>query len=171
MSDLNGARVAEDAAAMQERIGEALYDGGDDGERDLYLTFLLSGETYGIEIRHVREIVGLQGITEVPDMPVHVRGVINLRGQVIPVMDMRLRFSMQEREYDDRTCIVVVDVVQDTMGLVVDRVDEVVEIREENVSAPPKVRGTESDGLILGMGRIGEEVKILLDAEQVVYAG
>ncbi|HKL27331.1 MAG TPA: chemotaxis protein CheW, partial [Desulfuromonadales bacterium] len=104
---------------------DEFYEGDEDTQKGKYLTFHLGKEDFGIEIRHVTEIIGIQKITEVPDMPDFVRGVINLRGQVIPVMDVRTRFRMQHRDYDERTCIVVVNVAEKTVGLVVDKVNEV----------------------------------------------
>lgn len=146
-------------------IDDDLYDEEDeDTLSNRYLTFHLGGEDYGIEIRYVTEIVGVQKITEVPDMPAFVKGVVNLRGQVIPVMDVRLRFHMPARDYDERTCVIVVDLDGMSVGLIVDTVQEVREIAEENVSPPPRLSGNSEKGrYILGMGKVGEEVKILLD--------
>ena len=107
-----------------------LFDAADeeeDTQQGKYLTFNLAKEDYGIEIKYVTEIIGIQRITEVPDMPDFLKGVINLRGKIIPVMDVRIRFSLPAREYDDRTCIVVVDIEGRAMGLVVDRMNEVSE--------------------------------------------
>ncbi len=139
------------------------YDEDEDTLSSRYLTFHLGREDYGIEIRHVIEIVGIQKITEVPDMPDFVKGVINLRGQVIPVMDVRLRFKMEPQDYDERTCVIVVDVGGSIVGLIVDTVQEVVEIPPENISPAPGLGKTEKSRYIMGMARVGEEVKILLD--------
>ncbi len=145
-------------------IQDDLYDDEDeDTLSNRYLTFHLGGEDYGIEIRYVTEIVGVQKITEVPDMPEFVKGVVNLRGQVIPVMDMRLRFHMEPRDYDERTCVVVVNLEGMFVGLIVDTVEEVREIPEENVSPPPQLSKSEESRYILGMGKVGDEVKILLN--------
>ena len=139
-----------------------------DSLRNMYLTFRLGEEDYGIETRHVTEIVGMQKITEVPDMPDFIRGVINLRGKVIPVMDVRLRFHMQARDYDQRTCVVVVHIDQTQIGLIVDTVNEVRTILPEQISPPPNVAGTTHHRYINGMGRIGEAVNILLDASKLL---
>lgn len=144
-------------------------DEDEDTQKDKYLTFHLGKEVYGIEIYHVIEIVGIQKITEVPDMPDFVKGVINLRGQVIPVMDVRARFRMKELEYNDRTCVIVVRVEDSTIGLVVDTVDEVADIPEANVSPPPKIGKGISSRYIKGMGKTGEEVKIILDANKLLF--
>ncbi len=141
----------------------------EDTQRDKFLTFRLADEDYGIAIRHVTEIIGIQKITEVPDMPNFIKGVINLRGKVIPVMDVRARFRLASREYDERTCIVVVNVDDRATGLVVDRVNEVADIPGEQVEpAPSGGKGT-SSSFILGLGKIGDSVKILLDVNRLLY--
>lgn len=141
----------------------------EDTQANKYLFFRISDESYGIGIRHILEIIELQRISQVPDMPAYVKGVINLRGKVIPVVDLRLRFGLSERGYDDRTCIVVADVSRVTIGFIVDTVEEVIEISENNVEAAPRFR-TQSgkDRYISGMGKVGEAVKILLDVETLV---
>ena len=136
---------------------------------DMYLTFELGDEIYGIGIKYVTEIVGIQNITEVPDMPDFVKGVVNLRGQVIPVVDVRLRFHMQERDYDERTCIVVVNIDDIQLGLVVDTVNEVMTISSSSISPPPKVAAANSAQYIKGMGKIGDSVKILLDGQKLLF--
>lgn len=141
----------------------------DDSIDDMYLTFELGNEVYGIGIGYVTEIVGIQNITEVPDMPVFVKGVVNLRGQVIPVLDVRLRFNMPDREYDERTCIVVVNINNIQLGLVVDTVNEVMTIDESHISPPPKIASANSARYIKGMGKIGDEVKILLDVQRLLF--
>lgn len=135
-------------------------------QRDLFLTFHLNGEDYGIAIQHVIEIIGIQKITRIPDMPVFIEGIINLRGRVIPVMDVRLKFGMPETEHDDRTCVIVIQVGESITGLIVDRVKEVLEIPEGRIEPPP--RTSRDDGYILGIGKVAEEVKILLDVERLV---
>ncbi len=146
-----------------------LYDEDEDTLSNRYLTFQLGDEVYGIEIRYVTEIVGVQKITEVPDMPNFIKGVVNLRGQVIPVLDIRLRFNMKPREYDERTCVVVVNIEDTSVGLIVDTVQEVREINPENVSPPPAVsRDSERAKYILGLGKIGDEVNILLDLAKLL---
>ncbi|MEW6192915.1 MAG: chemotaxis protein CheW [Bacillota bacterium] len=158
--------------SLQENLDTDLFledDEGEDTQEGKFLTFVLGGEEYGIEIRHVTEIIGIQSITEVPDMPAHVKGVINLRGKVVPVMDVRLRFGMPERPYDDRTCIVVINIDGQAVGLVVDRVSEVLDIPKDDIEPPPAVRKGEGSRFIKGMGKVGEEVKILLDAKRLLY--
>ena len=133
-----------------------------------FLTFLLQEEEYGLEILKVREIMGLMDITTVPQTPDYVRGVINLRGQVIPVVDLRLKFGMDKGEDDKRTCIIVVDVEGVMMGIVVDTVSEVIDIDSSHIEATPSF-GTElNTDYILGMGKVQGKVKILLDIDKVL---
>lgn len=136
-------------------------------QKDLFLTFRLGDEDYGMEIFHVTEIVGIQKITEVPAMPEFIKGVINLRGSVIPVMDVRLKFGMAERPYDDRTCLIVVCVNETTTALVVDCVNEVSEIPSNQIEPSPRT-GRESGGYISGMGKLGDSVKILLNMDELL---
>ncbi len=140
----------------------------EDTQKDKYLTFTIGREDYGIDISHVTEIIGIQRITDVPDMPAYIRGVINLRGKVVPVMDVRLRFRMPERAYDERTCIVVVSVSGAAVGLVVDSVKEVADIPESHIELPPEVAAAGTQRYIRGLGKMGEEVKILLNVENLI---
>nr|WP_320116097.1 chemotaxis protein CheW [uncultured Desulfuromonas sp.] len=138
----------------------------DVSHKDLYLTFQIGSEDFGIDIAHVIEIIGIQRITVVPDMPHYIKGVINLRGKVISVMDVRLRFGMEQREYDERTCVVVVNVGEDTVGLIVDRVNEVVEIGRKQIQPVPHLQKNED--YIMGLGKLGDDVKILIDVDRLV---
>ncbi len=146
-----------------------IMDDDDESIANMYLTFKLADEEYGIGIMHVTEIVGLQNITEVPDMPDFVKGVVNLRGQVIPVIDVRLRFHMAPKEYDERTCIIVLSIRDVQIGLVVDTVNEVLTIDEKLISPPPKVAAANSAQYIKGLGKINDEVKILLSGEKLLF--
>lgn len=92
--------------------------GDDETLKGRFLTFQVGKETFGIEIRYVIEIVGLQPVTQMPEMPEHIKGIINLRGKIVPIMDVRLRFKMPAREYDDRTCIIIIDMKNITIGLI-----------------------------------------------------
>lgn len=140
----------------------------EDTQKDKYLTFRLHPEEYGVEIRFVTEIIGIQKITEVPDVDTYVKGVINLRGKIIPVIDVRLRFHLPPREYGDRTCIVVVDVDSSPVGLIVDEVSEVVNIPEANISAPPKTSKNADGKYVQGIGKVGDSVKIILNIQQML---
>lgn len=150
------------------------------GLKDLagkYLTFALADEEYGIGILKVREIIGLMEITAVPQTPSYVKGVINLRGRVIPVLELRLKFGMPTKEYNDRTCIIVVEVTTEEggvvqVGMLVDSVSEVLNIVAEEIEPPPSFGHSQGEkSAILGMAKIKGDVKILLDADSVVGAG
>jgi purine-binding chemotaxis protein CheW len=148
-----------------EDINEELDE---DAQKNRFLTFHLGKESYGIEIQYVTEIIVMQEITKVPDMPESMIGVVNLRGNIISVMDMRKRFHLESRDYDDRTCIIVVNIADLAIGLLVDTVNEVVNIPEEQVDPPPKTHSGIKSNYILGMGKIDNQVKILLDIEKIL---
>ncbi|MCK4513684.1 MAG: purine-binding chemotaxis protein CheW [Spirochaetaceae bacterium] len=133
-----------------------------------YLFFNLGDELYGINIMNVTEIIEMERITEVPDMPDYVKGVINLRGKVIPVMDLRLRFNMPEREYDDRTCIVVTAVDTASLGLIVDTVAEVHALAVADIEETPSFSGSAKDHYVEGIGKVGDRVTVLIDARKVL---
>ena len=145
-----------------------LYE-DEDTQKDKYLTFQLAREHYGIEIYYVTEIIGIQTITELPDMPEFIKGVINLRGKVIPVMDVRARFKLPHRDYDERTCIVVVEIKETAVGLVVDEVREVIDIPEEAVEPPPKATGRKNSNFLKGVGKVENDVKIILNISQLLF--
>ena len=139
-----------------------------------YLTFSLAREEYGIGILKIREIIGMMPVTSVPQTPEFVKGVINLRGKVIPVADLRLRFGMQAIDYTDRTCIIVVEIEGQAgtiqIGIVVDAVSEVLNIKGEEIENAPTF-GTKLDtDYILGMAKMEGGVKILLDIDEVLSA-
>lgn len=140
-----------------------------------YLTFVLGQEEYGLEILKVREIIGYMDITEVPQTPHDVKGVINLRGQVIPVVDLRAKFGMETTEPTEQTCIIVVEIAHgDTeisTGIVVDKVSEVLDIAQESIEGAPQFGVHVNTDFILGMGKIGDSVKILLDIDKVLGSG
>jgi purine-binding chemotaxis protein CheW len=154
------------AAAIEE-----LYDADEDTQKDKYLTFHLGTEDYGIEIRFVTEIIGIQKITVIPEMPSFIKGVINLRGKIIPVMDVRLRFNLESRPYDERTCVVVVNIHDTSVGLVVDTVSEVVDIPESQIESAAGLNRNKSNAFIHGIGKIGEDIKIILDVNKLLYEG
>ncbi len=141
----------------------------EDSMKGRYLAFRVHEEDYGIEIQYVTEIVGIQKIAAVPDMPDFIKGVINLRGQVIPVMDIRTRFRMPPKDYNERTCVIVVNYDEHPIGLVVDSVNEVTSIPETNVCEPPRVAHNESARYISGIGKVGDEVRIILDVSKLLY--
>lgn len=156
--------------ARRDMIDDLLADDDDeDTQANKYLFFRIGKESYGIGIRHIIEIIEIQPISMVPDMPAYVRGVINLRGKVIPVIDLRLRFGIEERKYDDRTCIVVNEIDKVLIGFIVDTVEEVMEIPESGIEPPPSFKtASGKERYISGMGKVGDAVKILLDVERIV---
>lgn len=141
----------------------------DDTQKDKYLTFRLDVEDYGLEIRHVKEIISIQKITDVPDLPDFIKGVINLRGQVIPTLDLRLRFGLPAKAYDERTCIIITNMNDLAVGVIVDTVNEVLDIPMEMISPPPSVHKGVAHRFIQGLGRVGDDVKIILNAEKLLH--
>ncbi len=140
----------------------------EDTQKGRFLTFLIGKETYGIEIRFVTEIIGIQTITEIPELPEYVKGIINLRGKIIPVMDVRLRFKKEPREYNDRTCVIVVDINDISIGLIVDSVSEVLTIPDQDIVEPPQINGGTGNRYIKNIGKVGNNVKLLLDCEKLL---
>ncbi|MDD3014639.1 MAG: chemotaxis protein CheW [Candidatus Gastranaerophilales bacterium] len=137
-----------------------------------YLTFSLKKEEYGIPILKVKEIIGLMDITDVPKTPNFVKGVINLRGKIIPVMDLRLKFKMEEKDYDERTCTIVVEIninnTKSLMGIVVDTVSEVVNISKNEIEPPPQYSNKEDEEFLIGMGKVKGKVVMLLNIERII---
>lgn len=137
-----------------------------------YLTFTLAGEEYGIGILKIKEIIGMIPVTSVPKTPEFVKGVINLRGKVIPVIDLRLRFGMESIDYTERTCIIIVEVSGPSgkvmMGIVVDSVSEVLNIKSDEIDETPRFGVALNTDYILGMAKSDRSVKILLDIDQIL---
>ena len=159
-----------DTTAQIEQVNKALLD-----REGKYLTFALGPEEYGLEILKVREIIGYMDITAVPQTPQHVKGVINLRGQVIPVIDLRTKFGMETAEITEESCIIVVESNQGnrsfSTGIVVDHVQEVLDIAGQDIEEAPQFGASVDTDFILGMGKIGDTVKILLDIDKVLAGG
>ncbi len=139
----------------------------EDTLRGRYLIFAMGSELYGIEIRYITEIIGIQSITNVPEMPEYIKGIMNLRGKIIPVMDARARFKKQVRDYDDRTCIIVLNTDVLSIGLIVDRVSEVLTMQEEDIAPPPGI-GKDGRTYVKGIGKAGGDVKLLLDCTKLL---
>jgi len=152
---------------MADILEQDTNDLFEDTQKGKFLTFCMGQEFYGIEIKYVTEIIGLQPITEIPEMPEYIKGIINLRGKIIPVMDVRLRFKKPFREYNDRTCIVVIEISEVSIGLIVDTVSEVISISDEEIVAPPNVT-KEGNKYIKGIGKVGSDVKLLLDSDKLL---
>jgi purine-binding chemotaxis protein CheW len=156
-----------EAARKLETLNHVLKD-----KEGKYLTFTLGQEEYGIGILKVREIIGMMEITSVPRTPAHVKGVINLRGKVIPVISLRSKFMISEEEYTDRTCIIVVEILGANgaipIGIIVDSVSEVLNISGEDIEPTPAMGSSLDTQYILGMAKVKGKVKILLDIDRVL---
>ena len=152
---------------MARELDEVLEQ-EEDTQKGKFLTFALGQEFYGVEIKFVTEIIGIQPITAVPEVPDYVRGIINLRGKIIPVVDVRLKFRKPAVPYNDRTCIIVIDVKNLSVGLIVDNVAEVLAIPDESIVPPPDTKTGFHNRYIKGIGKVGNEVKLLLDCEKLL---
>lgn len=138
----------------------------EDTLKNRFLTFMIDKETYGIEIRHVMEIIGIQDVIEMPEMPDYIKGIINLRGKIIPVLDVRLRFKKKSRNYDDRTCIIVIDFNDVWTGLVVDSVSEVLII--DDIIISPNISGNKNQGFVPNIGKRDGSVVLLIDCGKLL---
>ncbi|MCI7260911.1 MAG: chemotaxis protein CheW [Selenomonas sp.] len=140
-------------------MAEEIMD--EDTQKDKYLTFTLGEELYGIDIRAVIEIIGIMPITKVPEVPAYVQGIINLRGKIIPVVDMRLRFGQEYRPYSDRTCVIIISVNDVLIGLIIDGVSEVLTIPENSIVPPPELKSVRNR-YVKNIGKLSEEKVVLL---------
>lgn len=159
--------TTEDTTATAEAEND-IYDDDDELQEDKYLTFKVSSENYGMNVLDVVEILRMITITNIPESLDYIKGIINLRGKIIPVMNVRVRFGLDEIEYDDRTCIIVVSVKGVDIGLIVDAVAEVLEISEGQIDCMPSVSQGAHQKFIRGIGKIDDQVKILLDLEKLI---
>ena len=164
--------------AINATPGNVIATDGMAAKSGKYLTFKLGVEEYGLEILKVQEIIKMMDITRVPRTPAFVRGVINLRGKVIPVVDLRLKFCMESRENSDKTCVIVVQVAQPgaasgsvTMGTLVDEVSEVLDITGDQIEPSPEFGTSVNTDFILGMGKVAKKVIMLLDIDKVLSSG
>ncbi len=149
-------------------LQEELLEKREDTQHGRFLAFALGEEIFCMEIRFVTEIIGIQPITRIPEVPDFIKGIINLRGRIIPVIDMRLKFGKQAIPYNDRTCIIVVETQTLSVGFIVDNVAEVITIDDENIVSPPDNRVGIKNSYIQGIGKMGSEVKLLLDCEMLL---
>ena len=153
--------------------GSVAVPGGYDeqeAQKGMYMTFKSGNEYYGIKSQYVNEIVGFQDITPVPETESYIMGLINLRGKIIPVIDVQKRFGQEPSEYNDRTCIIVVDVKATTVGLIVEKIAEAVEIKDENILPPPTISRVDriQNKYVYGIAKVGDSVKLLLDPERLL---
>ena len=142
----------------------------EDTQKGMYMTFKSGREHFGIAIKYVNEIIGIQKITAIPESEEYIKGLINLRGKIIPVIDVRLRFKQEPFEYTDRTCIIVVNVKNVVVGLIVEQIAEVVEIQEENIIPSPSVGKADKsqNKYVYAIGKVGDQVKLLLDPDRLL---
>lgn len=146
---------------------ETVEEQEEDMQHGRYLTFSLEKEEFGIAINFVNEIIGMQKINNIPEVSSFVKGIINLRGSIIPIIDMRLKLKKQAAEYDDRTCIIIVDIEGISAGLIVDKVAEVIDIEDNAISPPPDFRTGFQNRYINGIGKLEDSVILLLDCEKL----
>jgi len=141
-----------------------------DTQKGKYVTFKSGDEYFGLKIQYVNEIIVFQEITKIPESESYIKGLINLRGKIIPVIDVRLRFKQEPFEYTDRTCIIVVNVKNIVVGLIVEQIAEVVEIQEENIIPSPSVGKADKsqNKYVYAIGKVGDQVKLLLDPDRLL---
>lgn len=139
-----------------------------DSLKDKYLVFTLSNEFYCIEINYVTEITGFQKITEVPDSAYFIKGIINLRGKILPVIDVRLRFNFEPKEYTDRTCIIICTYNDVNVGLIVDSVSEVAVILPDQIEPPPSTNKINKSHFLTGMGKTSDGVKMIIKLKSLL---
>ena len=146
------------------------YD-GTDTQKGKYMTFKSGQEYFGLEIQYVQQIIQYQTITMIPETEDYIKGLINLRGRIIPVVDVRMRFKQGQCEYNDKTCILVINVKSTTVGLIVEQIAEVVEIKDDNILPPPTIGRADKghNKYVYGIGKVGNTVKLLLDPEKLLY--
>nr|WP_296441279.1 chemotaxis protein CheW [uncultured Acetatifactor sp.] len=145
--------------------------GSADTQEGKYMTFKSGSEYFGLEIQYVQQIIQFQAITKIPETEDYIKGLINLRGKIVPVVDVRVRFKQGECEYNDKTCILVIVVKDTTVGLIVEQIAEVAEIQKENILPPPTI-GRNDKGhhkYVYGIAKVGNSVKLLLDPEKLLY--
>lgn len=152
---------------MEDNLNDALECLEEDTQKNKFLTFCLGDEHYGVDIMYVTEIVGIQPITEMPDLPMSMRGIINLRGKIIPVMDARVKFKKEVMAYNDRTCIIVINVLSLMIGIIVDAVSEVMTIDDGQI-VPPPIIATTGANYIKGIGKSNDQVTLILDCKKLL---
>ncbi len=160
------------ATASELSVGDEVYaqDNSVSTHAGKYLTFVLENETYGIEILKIREIICLIDITEIPQSPAYLKGIVNLRGKVIPVLDLRVKFLMDETVYTKETCIIVVEVNDTHIGLIVDAVSEVIDIKNEEIEKTTDIGNSAASSFMLGLGKVDDKIIILLDIDMILNA-
>ena len=143
------------------------HAGQEDTQHGRYLTFNVGEEVFGIDIEYVTEIIGMQPVTQIPEIADYIKGVINLRGKIIPVIDVRLKFKKDAMAYNDRTCIIVMDTDEIIVGLIVDSVSEVTTIDDKDIAPPPGGKLGMKSNYIKGIGKIGDKINLLIDGRKL----
>ena len=159
-----------ETSELRKRAAEANASNEHDTTKGKYMTFKSGNEYFGLKIQYVNEIIQFQAITAIPETEDYIKGLINLRGKVIPVIDVRLRFKQQPFEYNDRTCIIVINVKSTVVGLIVEKIAEVVDIKDENILPPPSIGRMDraQQKYVYGIGKVGDSVKLLLDPDKLL---
>jgi len=157
-------------------MAELQHEGADknqleDTMQNKYLTFILASQEFAIPIRNVVDIINMQPITRVPNTPAYVKGITNLRGKVIPIVDVLTRFGKQHDDYNERTCIIVVEYHGASVGMIIDRVSEVINMEEGDISTPPNFNNSSEAKFIQGVGRTESSVRLILDFMAVLEDG
>lgn len=162
--------MEETSALMRQVEDNQTASDEHDTQKGKYMTFKSGNEYFGLEIQYVNEIIQLQPITAIPETEDYIKGLINLRGKVIPVVDVRLRFKQEPFEYNDRTCIIVINVKGMMVGLIIEKIAEVVEIKEDNILPPPSIGRADKahHKYVYGIGKVGDSVKLLLDPDKLL---
>lgn len=160
----------EDKEAVLNEDAQDKDAQNEDSSKGMFMTFQTGKEFFGINISYVNEIIGMQEITAIPEVDDYIRGLINLRGKIIPVIDVRVRFKMEPKEYTDRTCIIVINVKSMLIGLIVEKIAEVDSIKEDDIMPPPSFvkQGQEHNKYVYGLARTGESMKLLIDPEKLI---
>lgn len=160
--------MAEISEVKKQTESDVVSD--DNAQKGKYMTFKSGNEYFGLKIEYVNEIIQFQSVTAIPETENYIKGLINLRGKVIPVIDVRLRFKQPPFEYNDRTCIIVVDIKSMVVGLIVEKIAEVVEIKEDNILPPPAIGRADKahHKYVYGIGKVGDSVKLLLDPDKLL---
>ena len=155
---------------MAEEVKEEFLEEEEDSQRGKFMTFQTGKEHFGISISYVSEIIVMQQITAIPEVEDYIKGLINLRGKIIPVIDVRVRFKMEPKEYTDRTCIIVINVKSTQVGLIVEKIAEVDTILDEDIVPPPTIgrKESESNKYVYGLAKTGDAVKLLIAPEKLI---
>lgn len=162
--------MAEELLKKNEEKDELDELQEDDAQKGKFMTFQTGKEFFGISISYVNEIIAMQSIAPIPEVDDYIKGLINLRGKIIPVIDVRTRFKMEPSEYTDRTCIIVIDVKSTMIGLIVERIAEVDTIADDSIVPPPTLgrKEHEHNKYVYGLARTGDSVKLLIDPEKLI---